>query len=235
MTGHELLRRLKQMPTLKHIPVIMETALNDVQSIQNGLSAGAYYYLTKPFLPEVLGLIVKAAVEQYRSDRQLRKGVRCADQPFMHLDSGVFRFRTLESARMMANVLASSCPDPAKAVIGFQELLVNAVEHGNLDISYQEKTALVKAGRWQAEVEHRISQDEYRHRQVEVHFQRLTGFLEFVIRDQGDGFDWKKYLDFDPDRAFDTHGRGIAMANQLSLDLIEYQGTGNTVRVTVRL
>jgi hypothetical protein len=50
-----------------------------------------------------------------------------------------------------------------------------------------------------------------------------------TIQDEGDGFDWQKYLDFDPERAFDPHGRGIAMARMMSFDALEYQGKGNTV------
>lgn len=36
--------------------------------------------------------------------------------------------------------------------------------------------------------------------------------LSFRIRDQGAGFNWQGYLEMSPERAFDTHGRGIAMA-----------------------
>ena len=36
-----------------------------------------------------------------------------------------------------------------------------------------------------------------------------------------------------PERAFDSHGRGIAMANSISFDRIEYRGTGNKVCVAI--
>lgn len=53
------------------------------------------------------------------------------------------------------------------------------------------------------------------------------------IRDQGDGFDWSNHLDFSPERAFDTHGRGIALARKLSFDSLEYLGNGNTVLASI--
>ncbi|MCK6498271.1 MAG: ATP-binding protein, partial [Nitrospira sp.] len=62
-----------------------------------------------------------------------------------------------------------------------------------------------------------------------AHFARQAGRLCLQVTDEGAGFDWRKYLDFDPDRAYDTHGRGIAMANKLSFDHIEYRGKGNRV------
>jgi anti-sigma regulatory factor (Ser/Thr protein kinase) len=58
---------------------------------------------------------------------------------------------------------------------------------------------------------------------------RDAGGITLTIRDEGDGFAWQKYLDFDPERAFDPNGRGIAMARMMSFDAVEYQGNGNTV------
>ncbi|HLD95062.1 MAG TPA: response regulator, partial [Alphaproteobacteria bacterium] len=52
------------------------------------------------------------------------------------------------------------------------------------------------------------------------------------IKDQGNGFDWKKYLELSPERATDPHGRGIAMAKTLSFSRLEYQGCGNEVVAT---
>ena len=53
------------------------------------------------------------------------------------------------------------------------------------------------------------------------------------IVDQGDGFDWQKFLEFDPERAFDPNGRGIAMARLTSFASLAYEGRGNIVTATV--
>ena len=45
---------------------------------------------------------------------------------------------------------------------------------------------------------------------------------------------FRSLLSFDPERAYDTHGRGIAMANTLSFDPIEYRGKGNRVVTTLQ-
>lgn len=62
---------------------------------------------------------------------------------------------------------------------------------------------------------------------------REASGLALTIQDQGAGFDWLKYLDFDPKRAFDTHGRGIATSRMMSFDSLEYRGNDNTVVVKV--
>jgi DNA-binding response OmpR family regulator/anti-sigma regulatory factor (Ser/Thr protein kinase) len=235
MDGMALLRKLKASPTHNSIPVIMETAANDAKSVQEGLDEGAYYYLTKPFQAELMLSIVHAAVQQFRDYRLLQDNVRNAERPLAFLEQGVFRFRTLEDGRMLANLFARACPEPEKTVLGLQELLVNAVEHGNLGISYAEKTRLLMDDGWHGEIERRQTIHELAERQVEIVYARDEREIRFTIRDQGVGFDWRKYLDFDPQRAFDPHGRGIAMARRMSFDQLEYQGNGNTVVATVKL
>lgn len=235
MDGLELLRLMKSDPLLSRIPVIIETARSDKNSIQEGLSQGAYYYLTKPFQPEVLLAVVNAAVEQRREHRDMVESVRRAEQPVALLYSGVFRFRDLEQARTLSYCLAKACPEPERVVQGLQELLVNAIEHGNLGISYAEKGELMMAGTWFNEVQRRLQLPVNRQRYAEVQFQRSAKTLDFTIQDQGAGFNWQDYLDFSPERAFDLHGRGIAMARNLSFDHLEYFGNGNSVLARVCL
>jgi CheY-like chemotaxis protein/anti-sigma regulatory factor (Ser/Thr protein kinase) len=233
MDGMQLLRKLKSEPTLAAIPVVMQTAFNDPASIQAGLDAGAYYYLTKPFLPRVLISVVRAALEQYRDFVRMRESVRQAERPFALMETGVFHFRTLDEAVMLADFFAHTCPDPEDAVLGLRELLINAVEHGNLGISYAEKSHLMHDGRWREEIEHRLSRPEHASKRVEVRFRRSAETIEFTIQDQGRGFDWTRYLDFDPARVFDLNGRGIAMARAKSFDALAYSGNGNVVTATV--
>lgn len=233
--GMELLRRIKKNPLLATIPVIMETAQGDEASIREGLDEGAYYYLTKPFQPSVLLAVVNAALEQNREHQEMVDSVRRVERPLALMCSGSFRFFDLEEGRLLANYLAIACPDPERTIQGLQELLINAVEHGNLGITYEVKSELVRDGRWQDEIRRRLALPENRDRFVEVKFLRERRALKFVITDQGEGFDWHEYLEFSPERAFDLHGRGIAMAGKLSFDALEYQGTGNTVVATVDL
>lgn len=235
MDGIALLQRIKSDPRLGDIPVVMETALGDAESVREGIAAGAQYYLTKPLQPPLLLAVVDAAVEQYRETRQIQALLHDTGQALTLLQSGAFTCRSLSEARELARGLARACPEPSRAVIGLQELLVNAVEHGNLAISYAEKTRLVVAETWAEEVEARLVDPRYRDRRVAVRMERLADHIEITIEDEGEGFDWQQYLEFSADRAFDPHGRGIAMARLSSLDEIEYQGCGNRVVAKILL
>ena len=74
---------------------------------------------------------------------------------------------------------------------------------------------------------------EYAEKYAEVTFVRIPKAIEITITDQGNGFDWQRYVNFEKDRVFDSHGRGIAMAGMLSFDNLQYRGIGNQVVCTI--
>ena len=235
MNGLELLARLKADPRCRTIPVILQTGSVGREEMLEGINAGAYYYLTKPYNAEVLRMVVRTAAadngEMRRLQSQLERGVKALGLA----QYAIFSYRTIDEARDLGSVLARACPDPESAVIGLTELLVNAVEHGNLGITYDEKTQLRTHSRWEAEIQRRLTMPEYAGRTAEVRFEREGREMRFTVRDCGSGFDWRRYFDIDPARAFDTHGRGILMARHLSFHSLEYRGCGNEVVATVRM
>ena len=145
------------------------------------------------------------------------------------LNSAVFEFKTLEEAHSIASLISNACPEPTSIVMGLTELMVNAVEHGNLGITYDEKSTLNELGTWAEEINNRSQLSEHKNKTASVNFQRHTDTIEITIIDQGVGFNWETYMDFDLNRILDNHGRGIAVANQLSFSSIEYLGKGNKV------
>ncbi len=235
MNGMEVLARIKAHPVMQSIPVILQTALAAHDEILEGIQAGAWYYLTKPFDEELLRSVLGTAIEDRLRYRRMQEESGMASRAFGLLCEGRFRFRTLESARDLATMLANACPEPGKVVIGLSELLINAVEHGNLGITYAEKTVLREENRWEEEVAARLEDPVLGARHAEVSFCRHASHIDITIVDQGEGFDWRAYLDMDPARAFDTHGRGIAMSRMISFDRVEYRGCGNEVVATILL
>jgi DNA-binding response OmpR family regulator len=67
MDGWEVLSRLKSNPATEDIPVVMLTALSQIEDMDRGARLGNDCYLTKPFEPEELLAVVKrllVAVEE---------------------------------------------------------------------------------------------------------------------------------------------------------------------------
>lgn len=233
--GMALLGRMKAEEKFGRMPVIMQTAAAAPEQVREGLDAGAYYYLTKPYQAEALLAIVRAALEEARERAGLAARIAAHADALGLMDEAEFRFRTLDEANRLAAFLAQACPGPDMAVMGLAELMVNAVEHGNLGISYAEKKRLKLEDRWLEEVEQRLADERYRQRRARVRVRRLPAELEFTIADEGAGFDWTGFLELSPERAYDPNGRGIALARQVSFARLEYRDAGNVVVAAVGL
>lgn len=235
LNGFEVCQQLKNNPKTKSIPVIFVTGKHSEEDVKRGLELGAHYYLTKPVEPSTLRAVVGSALEDVRNAQQIHDNVDDVFSSLSLLSAGTFEFQTLAQARSLSTVLAKICPDPDMSGLGLMELMINAVEHGNLGITYADKSQLNLNGEWENEVLRRLEMEEFKDKTARVSFQRTTEAIIIDIEDDGPGFDYAQYLDFDPARAFDSHGRGIAMANQTSFDDLQYLGSGNHVRVRIQL
>jgi DNA-binding response OmpR family regulator len=230
-----LLVKLKADPNLTHVPVIIQTSLSSEEDIADGLRAGAYYYLTKPFPPATLLAIVRSAVKDRRDYLQLQHSLRQAHSILKNLNRAEFFFSTQNDARSLATLVAHVAPDPERVVLGLTELMLNAVEHGNLGITYAEKSSLIESDKFEVEVARRLALPENSGRSALLQVEQASDAVRFVIQDKGEGFDWEQYLEMSPARAFDTHGRGIAMSKMISFDHLEYRGCGNEVVGSIKL
>jgi phosphoserine phosphatase RsbU/P len=68
LDGYEVLRQIKADQRLRHIPVIMISALDDMDSVIRCIELGAEDYLSKPFNPVLLQARIGASLEK----KQLR-------------------------------------------------------------------------------------------------------------------------------------------------------------------
>lgn len=66
INGLQILTWLKANPAVQHIPVIMISALDEIDSIVRCIEAGAEDYLPKPFDPVLLGARIEASLERKR-------------------------------------------------------------------------------------------------------------------------------------------------------------------------
>ncbi len=235
MNGIEFLGRVKSDPAFTKLPIIMQTAAASPQEIQEGIDAGSFYYLTKPFTEEVLLSIVKAAVRDFQQYEDLQAQVDRGSDLFTCLNTAEFQIQTLEEANALAVHLSRAFPDPYRVAPGLIELLFNAIEHGNLQISYAEKTQLVESGQWETEITRRLTDPAYSEKYATLRFQRKSHSIELTIEDGGQGFNWQQYMKDGIELACTSHGRGIVMAKALSFDTFEYLGKGNIVQCTVNL
>lgn len=232
LDGMALLKLIKGDARTRHLPVIMQTAAASPDQVGEGLAAGAYYYLTKPFRAEALLSIVRAALHDGARRADLAKRIANHAAAMSLLTEGSFTVHTLDEAEMAAGIVSLAAVDSESVALGLAELLVNGIEHGNLGIDFQTKAKLKSEDRWLEEVLHRQSQPEYQGRAVHMHLRRSNGEYIVVVEDDGEGFDWVPFLELAPERAFAPNGRGIAVSRQLCFNNMQYKGKGNVVEVS---
>lgn len=113
----------------------------------------------------------------------------------------------------------------------FMELLTNALEHGNCEITYEEKTEwLAKGGNILELIEEKNKNPVIAARKIKIAYVLGKSKSKFVIRDDGNGFDWRARVNKDPVEVFseETHGRGINLSENL-VSKLTYNEKGNEV------
>jgi two-component system cell cycle response regulator len=145
-----------------------------------------------------------------------------------------YQVRRLEEILGLSTELAQHFPDPDSVQIGIYELLINALEHGNLAIDEEQKLELVRATHWQQEIERRLALPEHRDKHVAVELAVDDDTCRITITDQGEGFDWRRYMkpiNAPRDR---MKGLGLLMVRHAGFDDIAFNEKGNQVRCDVR-
>jgi len=231
--GMELLRAIKARRELALLPVLILTVAAEPHQMVEGIDAGAYAYIPKPVDAAVLISIVRSAAADWRHVQELNQHIRSDAHTLTLAETARFSYRSPDQAMGLGALLAKACPDPDRVVMGLSELLVNAIEHGNLEIGYDEKSRLLQSEGWQGEIDRRLALPEYTDRVATVEVKRSSSGLVFTICDEGSGFEPEPYLEIDPKRVLDAHGRGIAMARLLSFDDLRYEDRGRRAVATV--
>ena len=111
------------------------------------------------------------------------------------------------------------------------ELLMNAIEHGNCQISHQEKHDWLKNHSDTHElIRTRASDSQVRDKKVRISYEIHHNFNRVIIEDEGAGFNWQSVLKQQPHTTPKEHGFGIAMV-RTHVKEISYNEIGNRVMV----
>jgi hypothetical protein len=230
----EIFKQIKTIDEKLHISVIILTSeVNDNLLLQSS-SIGNHHILQKPYRANVFESFIKRALKDHE------RYIHYTDKKNKHhihklMKKGVFEFNDFYGAHDIADWFASGCERDG-IVVGFIELLINSVEHGNLGIGYEMKTELLDKGKYMDFIIHRLEEPPYNKMKVIVEFEiQDDGYLFVSIKDSGSGFDFENYLNADPIRLLDKHGRGVIMASKLYFDELKYVGNGSEVHVKAKL
>ena len=105
------------------------------------------------------------------------------------------------------------------------ELLLNAVEHGNCKIGYDEKTAWLAEGKNMLDlIAQKAKAPEAANKKVFISYDISNLRTRLSVRDDGDGFDWRKRLA--GELTAGLHGMGIKLAESF-VSAVSYNEKGN--------
>jgi len=115
--------------------------------------------------------------------------------------------------------------------IAIREILINAIEHGNLNISFDEKTRALEDNAF-IDLVHRLQKDpRLSARKVTIDYSLDDEKVVYRVSDEGEGFDYSEIFDRDPmneNKKMLAHGRGLVIAKN-EFDSIQFNENGNVV------
>jgi hypothetical protein len=114
--------------------------------------------------------------------------------------------------------------------LALTEMLINAIEHGNCGITYEEKNAWLEEGNtMRSLIVARCRDPQVAARRVLFEYTIAPERSTFLVADEGEGFDWRHVADGREEDALQRlHGRGITLTRQYTQNL-RYTEKGNAV------
>jgi CheY-like chemotaxis protein/anti-sigma regulatory factor (Ser/Thr protein kinase) len=234
MNGLELTEEIKRKYPL--VPVILMTAHGSEDIAIQALQKGAASYVPKRNLAQDLVETVENVLEVARADRYQQRLLECLTQTESHfvLDNDSSLIPPL-IGHLQANLTRMKLTDEnglIRVAVALREALVNAIQHGNLEVGSQVREQDEKL--YHALVEERRQQEPYQDRRVHVIAKESRAEAVYIIRDEGPGFDPTQLPDpTDPANLEKVSGRGLLLIRTF-MDEVEHNAQGNEITMVKR-
>jgi anti-sigma regulatory factor (Ser/Thr protein kinase)/PAS domain-containing protein len=117
--------------------------------------------------------------------------------------------------------------------ISLREIIINAIEHGNLEITFEDKSNAIMEDSYFETVRSRQMRPDYRGRKVYIDYSVNSDRVIYTVTDEGPGFDHEDFFikkTDSPEDMFLAHGRGLAMTKN-TFDQVNFNKKGNRVEL----
>ena len=228
MDGLTLLNEIRRID--RNATVILMTGQGNEDVLLKALRGGATNFFKKPFavreLIEEIRKVVEFRLEAARSSlfspllvEETKTFVMPrADSPFFPIINQI----TLQLPCILPP------EDILNLKIGIEEVITNAVEHGNLGISFDEKSKAIQEGRLADLIALKGRESDAAGRGVRITSRLSPERFEITIRDDGRGFDWRNLPAVEPENLLAFNGRGLFLT-KIYFDEVTFNDAGNEV------
>jgi DNA-binding response OmpR family regulator len=233
MDGLTLLTEIKKIDP--STAVILMTGHGNEEILLKALQGGATNFFKKPF--NVRGMIREIhKIFQYKVEEvksyfyspylvsETKEFVLTTGNPQYH---PIVNQITLQLPCLLAD------SEILNLKIGIEEMLTNAIEHGNLGISFLEKKAAIEKGKLGELFADRLREGRNADKRVYISSTLTSELFTIRIRDEGGGFDWRNLPELLPENLFSYSGRGIFLT-KIYFDELDYNEPGNEVTLLKR-
>ncbi len=234
MGGLELLQQVKSRQPL--LPVLVMSARGSEELAVLALQHGADSYITKRQLPEDLVPAVDRVLSVVRERQKRVEVLQCIRSTCMEFELRCDLSRIAPLVKYLVNHCCqfgiANDRDQVRLSVALEEGLVNAIVHGNLEVSSRLREQA--DGAYEQLIARRQRQTRFASRRVHVTCQINRQEARIAIRDEGRGFDVKSLPDpRDQERLALASGRGVLLMRTF-MDEVSYNAIGNEVTLVKR-
>jgi CheY-like chemotaxis protein len=234
LNGLELVEEVQRR--WPQVPVILMTNKGSEEVAIKALKAGAASYVPKrqlaAMLPEtVLGVL--ALARQRRSQATLMASLTRSEFIFdLGIDDDLISPLVAYLQSCMSSLHVCDEASSLRVCIALEEALRNALFHGNLEISSQEREGDGEI--YRNLILSRRASEPFRQRHLFVRVRFAPAEAVFVVEDEGPGFDPASLPDpTDPENLDKVSGRGLLLMRTF-MDEVNYNPRGNQVTMVKR-
>lgn len=211
--------------------------ITDKATVENAVTAlrhGALDFLKKPFeIDDIARIVGKffSLTANREADYDIYSSIIAESRTFqLPTDFSVISTFMSEIMHIISRFTGIDKKTTLTIRLSLYEMLVNAMEHGNLEINYEmKKNLLEEVIDYQRFLQDRANEEPFRDRKVLVSYTYDTKSISFTITDDGKGFDVSKVPNPHASENLERlNGRGIFIS-RVNMTQVKYNDKGNQV------
>lgn len=228
----QFIERTKKSKSNTQFIVITDNAT--VENAVTALRHGALDFLKKPFeIDDIARIVGKffSLTANREADYDIYSSIIAESRTFqLPTDFSVISTFMSEIMHIISRFTGIDKKTTLTIRLSLYEMLVNAMEHGNLEINYDmKKNLLEEVMDYQRFLQDRANEDPFRNRKVLVSYTYDTKSISFTITDDGKGFDVSKVPNPHASENLERlNGRGIFIS-RVNMTQVKYNDKGNEV------